>query len=81
MTASAEELREVTAAASGALVALAAGDSGLAHARVVLGLEPVPEADSPGAQVGRTACSWCGRANPEGGLTQDSPPGCPAPGH
>jgi len=34
---------------------------------------PRPEADSPGAVVGRTACSWCGRSSPEGGLTESYP--------
>ncbi len=34
---------------------------------------PAPEADSPGAVVGRTACSWCGRSEPEGGLTDSYP--------
>jgi hypothetical protein len=78
---SVEELRGGLAGITA--VALAAGDDRDAHraaAVVAFGLNPRTEPSTPGAVVGRTACSWCGRTDPEGGLTQDYPrPPAPEP--
>jgi hypothetical protein len=39
------------------------------EAQIVLGLRPDPEPDQPGKVPGKTACHWCGRSAPAGGLT------------
>lgn len=82
--ASVEELRGGLAGLPGRTlaVALAAAepDTGADReaARAAFGLEQV-EPDKPGAVVGTTACSWCGRHDPGRGLTQDYPRPAPPP--
>lgn len=48
-------------------------------AAAAFGLQAEVEPDTPGAEPGTDACSWCGRADPEGGLTDQYPRPAPPP--
>jgi hypothetical protein len=54
-------------------------DANREAAAAAFGLQAEIEPDTPGAEVGTTACSWCGRTDPEGGLTESYPRPAPPP--
>jgi hypothetical protein len=82
---SVEELRGGLAALAPVTLALALSgadrDPGTDReaAAAAFGLQAEVEPDTPGAEVGKDACSWCGRADPEGGLTESYPRPAPPP--